>query len=252
VVEPLLLYLFAAGIGAVAGLCLGLAGFGWGAVSVPLLILVGVEPSTAIGTVLVTNIVVSLGGSYNHWRNHRANLRLSLLLSLGGLISAVVGALISLGLEPALLTSSLSLYLTVGGVGVLAISSFGSISYRSAESGRAKFLAAGAVPGFFEGAYGSGGAAGILTLILLKVQAHRAVGSWLPATVIVQLAPASLYIATLRIDWLTSLSLLLAGLPAVLLGSQLSGAVSERKLKAGIGVAVLLIGAYLLTRTVFL
>lgn len=243
------LYVLVSAVGLVAGLSLGMTGLGWGAISVPLLILMGFDPSTAVGTILLSNVLASSVGTFNHWRNHNSDPRLVLPVAVGGIAFGVAGAVFSLSVQPALLASVLSLYLTIGGLGVLKMTSHKSSS-GDPPTNRAKFIAAGALPGFFEGAYGSGGPAGVLTLLLLKVQAHRAVGSWLPATVAVQTVPAIIYIATLNIDWLAFLSLLASGLPAVALGSHLSGKVSERVLRRIIGLAVLALGLRLFIRMI--
>jgi len=245
------LYFLVAAVGAVAGLSLGLTGLGWGAISGPLLILLGVDPQTAVGTILTTNVLASLLGSINHWHNNRSDIRLALLLGLGGVVSGVLGAFVALSLDPMALASSLSIYLALGGSAVLVVNPPRQSQYSLDARNKMKFVAAGALPGFFEGAHGSGGPAGVLTLLLLKVQAHRAVGSWLPATIIVQLLPALLYVVSSRVDWLAFMVLLAAGLPAVFIGSRLSGSLPDKILRRVIGLAVLILGLRLLIGILF-
>lgn len=233
-------------VGAASGLSLGLTGMGWGSISVPLLILFGFDQSTVVGTVLTSNIFASAAAGAVHWRNKNSDRRLIILLTVGGLIFAVLGAFFSLSLRPKLVTSILSIYLLVGGIAVL-FSQMRTVPGVSRD-GISRFVAAGAVPGFFEGAYGSGGPAGVLSLLLLRVHAHRAVGSWLPVSVMIQLAPSIIYLASFNFNLIVFLGLMGAGIPATIIGSRLTKKIPERTLRFIIGLMISLLGVRLLLR----
>jgi len=224
-----------------AGFSLGLVGFGWGSISLPLLILLGYDPISTIGSILVTNVLLSFVGSLNHRKN--SNFKIILPLILSGLLASLAGAFFTLNISVKILTLLLSSYLILGSLSL--------IFYKNSTNYNLKFnklLAAGAIPGFFEGAYGSGGPAGVITLLLFKVPVHRAVGSWLPATIALQLVPALIYIVNLKVNWDMVLTLLLGGFPAVIIGSFLSSKFTERKLKKIIALTVFILGLRLIFR----
>jgi len=59
-----------------------------------------------------------------------------------------------------------------------------------------------------------------------------------------------LYVSAFKIDWFASIGLLIAGLPAVALGSHFSGRISEKILTRIISLAVLLLGVRVLLRVI--
>ncbi|GBC70067.1 hypothetical protein HRbin01_01775 [archaeon HR01] len=246
--EPFDTIVTSAIVGAASGFSLGLTGMGWGSISVPLLILLGFDHSAVIGTVLTSNVLASAAGGAVHWRNKNSDRHLIFLLTLSGVMLAILGALFSLSVKPRLVSIILSIYLLVGGIGVLLSRSYSVMEVRGKNSIR--FFAAGAVPGFFEGAYGSGGPAGVLSLLLLRVHAHRAVGSWLPASLMIQLAPSILYLATFNFDWTIFLGLIGAGIPATIIGSRFTKKIPEKVLRFLIGLIIFLLGVRLLVRIV--
>jgi uncharacterized membrane protein YfcA len=233
----------AASIGLVAGFALGLTGMGWGSISVPLLILLGFEPSIVVGSVLPSNILTSTVAGVTHWRNNNSDKRSIILLTGGGVASAALGSVFSLNFKLELISTLLAIYLVVGGITIII--SQNRPPERSKENGVIKFIAVGAIPGFFEGAYGSGGPAGILSLLLLRVKAHRAVGSWLPASAAIQIVPTTIYLAFLRFNWEIFLGLLVTGIPAAIVGSKMNMRIPERLLKCLIGVVIMFLGVRL-------
>ncbi|MEM4311483.1 MAG: sulfite exporter TauE/SafE family protein [Nitrososphaerales archaeon] len=244
-IEQFLIFLVAL----LAGFLLGMVGFGWGSILVPTLILLNVEPTIAIGSVLLTNVILSFVGSLNHLHKGNPDSNIILPLILGGTIGSIGGAAFSLNIGSALLSLFLSSYLIIGGIIVVfGISKFNinGIKHKVDEKRFSRFITAGSIPGFFEGAYGSGGPAGIITLLLLKVPVHRAVGSWLPTTIVLQLIPTILYLLNFKVDLQLTFSLLAGGLPAIFLGINFSGKVSPRILRTVISFIVISLGVRLL------
>ena len=71
-------------VGMVSGWVTGVSAAAWGALSVPLLILLGVEPLAAISSSLAASVFLSLFGGLTHWRIDRSRIAPLIPLVLGG------------------------------------------------------------------------------------------------------------------------------------------------------------------------
>src|SRR5918992_218669 len=80
------------GFGLGVGLLVGMTGIGGGSLMTPLLILVvGTEPVTAIGTDLAYGAVTKTVGGYKHWRQRTVDFVLSSWMALGSVPAAIGG-----------------------------------------------------------------------------------------------------------------------------------------------------------------
>src|SRR3954471_22065244 len=76
-------------MGLLIGFMVGLTGVGGAALLTPILILLGISPSIAVGTDLVYNSITKLFGSIQHWRQKTINFRLVKYLAIGSIPSAI-------------------------------------------------------------------------------------------------------------------------------------------------------------------
>ncbi len=90
-------------IGIVSGWIMGISAAAWGGLSVPLLILLGVEPLAAISSSLAASVILSFFGGLTHWRYDRSRLGPLTPLLLGGCAGAVFGSVLSPVLSPSIL-----------------------------------------------------------------------------------------------------------------------------------------------------
>jgi uncharacterized protein len=72
-------------MGLLIGFLVGLTGVGGAALLTPVLILLGINPSIAVGTDLAYNSITKFFGSVQHWRQKTINLKLVRYLALGTL-----------------------------------------------------------------------------------------------------------------------------------------------------------------------
>jgi uncharacterized membrane protein YfcA len=102
-VTPLeLVGLIAIGLG--AGVLSGLLGIGGGLVMVPAMALVlGFDQHVAQGTSLLVIIPAALSGTVTHYRNGRVSLRDAGFLAAGGVGGAVIGSVLALSVDEAVL-----------------------------------------------------------------------------------------------------------------------------------------------------
>ena len=76
-------------MGLLVGFMVGLTGVGGAALLTPILILLGISPSIAVGTDLVYNSITKLFGSIQHWRQKTINYKLVKYLAIGSVHSAI-------------------------------------------------------------------------------------------------------------------------------------------------------------------
>ncbi|HJV45492.1 MAG TPA: sulfite exporter TauE/SafE family protein [Bacillota bacterium] len=77
------------GIGLFVGFLIGLTGVGGAALLTPILILMGINPTLAVGTDLVYNSITKFVGAVQHWRLRTVNLTIALYFAIGSVPSAV-------------------------------------------------------------------------------------------------------------------------------------------------------------------
>jgi uncharacterized protein len=78
------------GIGLFVGFLVGLTGVGGAALLTPILILMGVNPTLAVGTDLVYNSITKVVGAFQHWRQRTVNFQIAFYFALGSVPSAVL------------------------------------------------------------------------------------------------------------------------------------------------------------------
>ena len=101
-------------IGVAAGFIAGLLGIGGGIVIVPaMVLLLGYDQHVAQGTSLVVIIPAALTGSITHYRSGRVSLRDAGLLAAGGILGAMLGSVLALSFDDALLRRLFAILLLV-------------------------------------------------------------------------------------------------------------------------------------------
>lgn len=107
-------------LGLAAGGLAGLFGVGGGVLMVPGMVLVlGFGQHLAQGTSLLVIIPTAIIGTYTHWRNGYVDLRRSAVLATGGILGAVIGGSIALGVDGVTLRRIFVAYLALMGIGML-------------------------------------------------------------------------------------------------------------------------------------
>jgi len=77
-------------IGLFVGFLVGLTGVGGAALLTPILILIGVQPTIAVGTDLVYNSITKIFGTLQHWRQKTVQVKIALYFAIGSVPSAIV------------------------------------------------------------------------------------------------------------------------------------------------------------------
>lgn len=246
-------------VGAVGGYLTGAVGVGTGAVVVPGLILLGVNPAVAIGSALILQVLISPLGGVLHYRFGHAQRRIFVPLLLAGVLGAFIGANISTYLPAEVLGLLIGIVIISGGLLIVVKYprnnsknlTLASISNKLRTISPLWVASIALIAGFFHGSLGTGwGPIGIPLLILVGVAPHTAVGSSLLAKSLIALVGASTYylLGSLQADVI--LPLLAGGSVAILLGALTAKRLPPRTLKRIVGVTVIVLGASVLIKLV--
>ena len=72
-------------MGVIVGFLVGMTGVGGASLLTPILILIGIHPSIAVGTDLLYNSITKLFGTIQHWRQKTIDFKLVKMLALGSI-----------------------------------------------------------------------------------------------------------------------------------------------------------------------
>ncbi|WP_297438940.1 sulfite exporter TauE/SafE family protein [Thermococcus sp.] len=231
--------------GLLAGIALGAFGSGSGAIAVPLLILSGVDPMEAKGSVLTSEVVTSTAGGIVH--KSRGNFKKELSTSLlFGIIGAFLGAYLA-GYVPVKSSKIIiGIYEIFAGIVLLAVIPRNIIDVDH-NRGYHYAIFIGLLAGFVKGFLGTGwGPVGVTLLIILGALPKKVVGSSLFARVLISGTAALTYLITGHVLFSVAAMLCLGGLLGVLIGARLVTFIGESQLRKIIGAFVLLLGVYVL------
>ena len=152
-----------AGLG--AGLGTGFAGMSAAAVITPMLVtFLGIEPYTAVGIALASDVLASAVSAYTYGKNKNLDIKNGLVMMITVLIFTVVGSFVS-SLVPSVAMGNFSVFMTLL-LGIKFIvrpvmTTKADMSARSAKSVLIKSIICGIIVGFI----GAGG--GMMMLLLL-------------------------------------------------------------------------------------
>ena len=237
-------------VGLVSGWFMGASAAAWGALSVPMLVLGGVEPAAAISSSLAASVLLSLFGGLNHWRYQRPRVVFFVPLVVGGVGGALLGSFLS----PALPASALRFLIGVMAVfiGLVTLSRKNGSGLNGPpdqkvpkwRQGRTILLSIGIVAGTAAGAFGAGwGTIGVALLLWTGIPPHIAVGASLLARSAVAVTAAGSY--TVQMGAVPAdifFPLLLAGGVGVLFGVRTSNGFSVNGMQRFLGGVITGVG----------
>jgi uncharacterized membrane protein YfcA len=243
-------------MGLLVGFLVGLTGVGAASLLTPVLVLIGIHPTVAVGTDLVYNSVTKLFGTLQHWRQKTIDVRIVKYLALGSVPSAVVavGLLHLLPLQAEqqeqVVKHALGFVLILVAIATLVRLFLDKRirpnrwQLKPLEEKRGLTIAVGAVFGFIVGltSIGSGSLFAIALLYLFRLSGAELVGTDIAHALILASAAGILHAGFGNVDYLLTLQLLAGSIPGVLLGSRLSARVPSKPLRTIMSVLILVSG----------
>jgi uncharacterized protein len=247
-------------MGLLIGFMVGLTGVGGAALLTPVLILLGISPSIAVGTDLVYNSITKLFGSFQHWRQKTINLTLVKYLAIGSIPSAIcaVGMLqlfdsffhnqeqvIKHALGYVLILVALTTLIKTFATGKIGEN---SLQKKPLHEKRGLTIGIGVILGFIVGltSIGSGSLFALAMLYLYRMSPSELVGTDIAHAFLLVTAAGFMHAGIGNVDYLLVVNLLLGSIPGVLIGSNLSSKFPAKPLRTIMAIMILISGVKLI------
>ena len=244
------------------GVLVGMTGMGGGSLMTPLLILIfGIQPTTAIGTDIFYSAVTKTVGGWRHFRMKTVNMELVKWLALGSVPSAIAGVAIVSVLADHIGEDRLDalVYAVLGGtllmVGIITLAR--ALILRSLIDERDRFeverrhkvaaIVIGATTGFVIGvtSAGSGTVIAILLIAVYRLAPKKVVGSDVFHAAILLWAAGIAHWIGGNVDFVLAANILLGSIPGVVIGAAFSDRAPQGFIRTALGVV--LIGSGIVT-----
>jgi uncharacterized protein len=244
------------------GVLVGMTGMGGGSLMTPLLILIfGIQPTTAIGTDIFYSAVTKTVGGWRHFRMKTVNMELVKWLSFGSVPAAVLGVAIVSVLQDHIGEDRLDslVYAVLGGtllmVGIITLTR--ALILRNLVEERDRFeverrhkIAAvliGATTGFVIGvtSAGSGTVIAILLIAVYRLAPKKVVGTDVFHAAILLWAAGIAHWIGGNVDFVLAGNILLGSIPGVVIGAALSDRAPQGFIRTALGVV--LVGSGIVT-----
>ena len=236
--------------GFLIALAIGVTGVGAGSITAPILILFFHQSATdAVTAALVFGTVVKLIATPIYMSRGHVNFRVLKFLALGGLPTVVIGSFVLNSLDQKALSRPVLLI-----VGLTVLTTAGGTLWRSltpriaARPVALKWLPWIVAPIGFEVGFSSAGAGALGTIVLMRftsLAAAEVVGTDLAFGLLLSIFAGGIHASMTGVPWSMLWKLLLGGVPAVLIGTQLISVVSPRKMRLVLCVWLVYIGGQL-------
>jgi uncharacterized membrane protein YfcA len=241
-------------VGCLTGFLSGFLGVGGGFILVPLLIFIGVPTYVAIGSSLAYMVFTALSGAVQHYRQRSFDLKLALLVSCGGVVTAQIGAVMTLYIEARYLEILLGLILLVAGIRMVIQKDVEAKKNNVKGHWHHRILAPiaiGLLTGFISGLLGVGGGFLLVPLLtlMLHVPIHIAIGTSLMSLVGSAVSGAIRHWMIGHVDLLTVGILTVGGSLSAPLGAKTSKKLSQQLLRKAFSIVLFLFAFKLLVPT---
>jgi uncharacterized membrane protein YfcA len=244
------------------GVLVGMTGMGGGSLMTPMLILVfGIQPTTAIGTDIFYSAITKTVGGWRHFRMKTVNLGLTFWLAAGSVPASIAGVWVIAILKNHLGEDQLDsvVYALLGGtllmVGIITLAR--ALILRNLIDERDDFeirrrhkIAAatiGATTGFVIGitSAGSGTVIAILLIAVFRLTPRRVVGTDVFHAAILLWAAGLAHWVGGNVDFSLAGNILVGSVPGVIIGAALSGRAPQGLLRTALGLV--LVGSGIVT-----
>ena len=240
--------------GFIIALAIGITGVGAGSITAPILILFFHQTATsAVTTALVFGTVVKLIATPIYLSRGHVNFHTLKYMAMGGLPAVLIGSLVLTGLDQKAMTNPVLLI-----VGLTVLATAAATLWRSLARNivvrppvASKWLAWIVAPIGFEVGFSSAGAGALGTIVLMRytgLDPSEIVGTDIAFGLLLSVFAGGIHASMTGVPWAMLGKLLLGGIPAVLIGTQLVNVVSPRKMRLALCLWLIYIGGQLTWR----
>jgi uncharacterized protein len=237
------------------GVLVGMTGMGGGSLMTPLLILIfGIQPTTAIGTDIFYSAVTKTVGGWRHFRMKTVNMELVKWLAMGSVPAAVSGVVLVSFIQDQVGEDRLNelVYAVLGGtllmVGIIQLTR--ALILRGLIEERDRFeverrhkvaaIVIGATTGFVIGitSAGSGTVIAILLIAIYRLAPKKVVGTDVFHAAILLWAAGIAHWVGGNVDLGLAGEILLGSVPGVVIGAALSDRAPQAFIRTALGVVL--------------
>jgi hypothetical protein len=242
--------------GFVIALAIGITGVGAGSITAPILILFFHQSATdAVTTALVFGTVVKLIATPIYLSRGHVNFGVLKYMAMGGLPAVLLGSWVLTTLDQKAMTDPVLLVVGITVLGTAAATLWRSLAKTIAlrPTPTPKWLPWIVAPIGFEVGFSSAGAGALGTIVLMRytdLAASEVVGTDLAFGLMLSIFAGGIHASMTGVPWLILGKLLIGGIPAVLIGTQLIHVVSPRKMRLALCLWLIYIGGQLTLRGV--
>ncbi|OPH60738.1 hypothetical protein BC351_16190 [Paenibacillus ferrarius] len=247
-------------MGVFVGFLVGLTGVGGASLLTPILILIGIHPSIAVGTDLLYNSITKLFGTIQHWRQKTIDFKLVKMLAMGSIPGVIVAVLFLKLFDSFFNNQELMIKHALGYVLILvAFATLFKVFFghklkenrwqlKSLQEKRGLTITIGAVLGFIVGltSIGSGSLYAIAMLYFFRMNPAQLVGTDIAHAFFLASAAGILHASMGNVNYTLVLNLLIGSIPGVLIGSMMSTKAPTHVLRIIIASLVLISGIKLI------
>jgi uncharacterized membrane protein YfcA len=224
---------------------------------VPALLLLGIPSDVTRGTVLLSELLITVACIIGHKKVGNFDRRV-ILAFLPGAFTVFLGANMSVRLPESFMKVTIGLFeMVIGAMLICATLSWAGEQHSKTSVDSvtimAKLMFVAVLAGFAKGFFGAGwGPLGIGMFILLGIDPHVVVGSSLVIRLLLDAVGGMTYATMNLLDINVVVVLALAGCLAVPLGVKLTKIASERTFRIVLGAFITLLGALVLVEAIML
>ncbi|AYB40930.1 sulfite exporter TauE/SafE family protein [Brevibacillus laterosporus] len=244
-------------IGLLVGFLVGLTGVGGAALLTPFLIMIGIQPTIAVGTDLVYNSITKIFGTLQHWRQKTIDWTIVLYLGIGSVPSAILAVHFlhwiqtNFGSADAVVKKVLGFALILIPIVMLikTIQSRKEVKpnkwqQKTTQEKSILAITSGAILGFIVGltSVGSGSLFALVLLYFFQMRGASTVGTDIAHAFFLVTAAGFTHILYGNINYATVFQLLTGSIPGVFIGSLLALKVPTIHLRYMICAIILISG----------
>jgi hypothetical protein len=236
--------------GFLIALAIGITGVGAGSITAPILILFFHQSATdAVTTALVFATVVKLIATPIYMSRGQVNFRVLKFMALGGLPAVLFGSLVLNTLDQKAMSRPVLLVVGVTVLLTATVTLWRSLIPKIEASPVAlKWMPWIVAPIGFEVGFSSAGAGALGTIVLMRFTSlipAEVVGTDLAFGLLLSIFAGGIHASMTGVPWMMLGKLLVGGIPAVLIGTQLISVVSPRKMRLVLCLWLVYIGGQL-------
>lgn len=243
-------------LGLFVGFLVGLTGVGGASLLTPILLLIGINPTVAVGTDLFYNSITKFFGTIQHWRQKTVNGRLVLFLAFG----SIPGTVVSISLlqvfdyyfqnQEQIMKDFIGYVLVIVAAATIFQTYFSKyfniapVQVDPVKGKKTLTILIGFLLGFIVGltSIGSGSLFALAMLYIHRIKSSELVGTDIAHAFALVTVAGFMHAGLGNVNFILAANLLIGSIPGIILGSSLSTKIPAKPLRTIMAIIIVLSG----------